>query len=225
MFDDDDGIADVSSFNEALAGEEFYLMEEYEGPARSNGGSIVGAEVPDGVLNAKDLGPEIDGDAGRRLVRRLDLDPCAALLIPDFDFAAELEVMPGGVLCDDPGLAECLDVGECAAVKDGDLGIVDADLGIVYAHSRQGRKDVLYCDRRSFPAGNRGAARSVGDIVRKGFYAGVTEIGTDKADAGACSGRPYVHVCVLPGMQALSFEITGIGKGILSHLPFCLKMA
>jgi hypothetical protein len=61
MLDDDDGIADISSFNESLAGEEFYFMEEYEGPARSDGGCLVGVEVPAGILHAKYLGPEIDG--------------------------------------------------------------------------------------------------------------------------------------------------------------------
>ena len=57
------------------------------------------------------------------------------------------------------------------------------------------------------------------------LHAGVTEVGPYETDACPCRGRPYVHVGVLPGVQSLSFEITGIGKGILSHFAFCLKMA
>ena len=138
MFDNDNGVVHVAAFYQALAGEELYLVEEHEGAAGTDGGCIVRVKVPAGALNAQDPGSEINSDFSRRLVRRLDPDPCSALFILDFHCAGEFEEAALCILRDYPGLAESLDVGECAAVQNGNLGIVDADLGIVDAHSRQG---------------------------------------------------------------------------------------
>ena len=220
--DDDGGVVGYAA-DEAHVAEHGFVFFEAEG---AGGGDEVGVgagfEVADEGV-AADGGGEVDGVmdgvafAGPCLCERIDADELVAGrgMLSDLDGLEDAEVLALAALALEAGGEDGGDVGEGAAVEDGDLEVVDFYDDVVDAEADEGGEEVLGGldeDALAHEGGGVGDARYVatggGDLE-------VVEVGAAEDDAGAGGRGDEAHGDGGAGVEADALEVEGGVEGVL----------
>ena len=140
-------------------------------------------------------------------VRRIDGDTLAVLF--EYERLFDTDVVARSLQLNDPRLPDGFRIGQCAAVEDRNLEIVEFDNGIVDTQAVERRKQVL---DRGNPDATAHQRRGIGDPcdrtdIRPKFE--IVEI--DAPEDDALSGRSWknTHRGSLTGVQADSAELNG----------------
>ena len=194
-----------------------FVFFEAEG---AGGGDEVGVgagfEVADEGVVADGLG-EVDGVvdgvafAGPCVCERVDADELVAGggAFADFDGLEDADVLALAALALEAGGEDGGDVGERAAVEDGDFEVVDFYDDVVDAEADEGGEEVLGGLDEDALAHEGGGVGDAGDVAAGGGDLEVVEVGAAEDDAGAGGRGDETHGDGGAGVQAYALEVDG----------------
>jgi len=219
---DDDGGVVGHAADEAHVAEHGFVFLEAEG---AGGGDEVGVgtgfEVAGKCVVADGLG-EVDGVVDGVAVAGIDADELVAggRAFADFDGLEDADVLAFAALAFEAGGEDGGDVGEGAAVEDGDLEVVDFYDDVVDAEADEGGEKVLSGldeDALAHEGGRVGDAR---DVAAGGGDLEVVQVGAAEDNAGAGGCGDEAHGDGGAGVEAHSLEVQG-GVDRLLELGTC----
>ena len=205
---DDDGAVVGDAADEAHVAELLLVLLEAEG---AGGGDLLGVglggEVADEGVGADGLG-KIDGVVDAVAVAGVDADELVAVV--DLDGLEDAEVLAAAALLLEADGLEGLDVGQGAAVEDGELEVVEFDDDVVHAVADEGGEKVLGGGDEHTLAHEAGGVADLGDVAAGGGNFKVVEVGAAEDDAGASRGGHEAHGHGCAAVEADAGERGGV---------------
>ncbi len=214
--EDDGGVVGYAA-DEAHVAEHGFVFAEAEG---AGGGDEVGVgtgfEVADEGIVADGFG-KVDGVVDRVAVAGVDADEllAAGRGFADFDGFEDADVLTLAALALEAGGEDGGDVGQGAAVEDGDFEVVDFDDKVIDAEADKGREEVLDGLDENALAHEGGGVGDACDVAAGGWDLEVVEIGAAEDDAGACGGGDEAHLNGCAGVKADAVKAEGLVDGVL----------
>ena len=214
---DDDGGVVGNAADEAHVAEHGFVFFEAEG---AGGGDEVGVgagfEVAGEGVAADGFG-EVDGVVDGVAVAGVDADEFVAGggVLADFDGLEDAEVFALAALAFEAGGEDGGDVGEGAAVEDGDFEVIDFDDDVIDAEADESRQEMLGSLNEDALAHERGGVGDACDVAAGCGDLEIVEVRAAEDDAGAGRGRDEAHGDVCAGVEAYPVEVEGGGNGVL----------
>ena len=206
--DDDGGVVGYAA-DQAHVAEHGFVFFEAEG---SGGGDEVGVgtglEVAGEGVVADGLG-EVDGVVDGVAVAGIDADEFVAggRAFSDLDGLEDADVLALAALAFEAGGEDGGDVGERAAVEDGNLEVVDFDDDVVDTEADEGGEEVLGGLDEDALAHERGGVRDARDVATGGGDLEVVQVGAAEDDAGAGGRGNEAHGDGGAGVETHSLEV------------------
>ena len=214
--DDDGGVVGYAA-DEAHVAEHGFVFFEAEG---AGGGDEVGVgaglEVAAEGVVADGLG-KVDGVVDGVAVAGIDADELVARgrVFADFDGFEDANVLAFAALALEAGSEDGGDVGERAAVEDGDLEVVDLDDDVVDAEADEGGQEVFGGLDENALAHEGSGVGDASDVAAGCGDFEVVEVGATEDDAGASWGGDEAHGDGGSRVQAHSVEVQRRMDGVL----------
>ena len=124
-----------------------------------------------------------------------------------------------------PACEEGLDVGQRAAVEDGQLEVVELDDDVVDAHADERGEQVFGGGDEHALAHEAGGVADLGDVAADGGDFEVVEVGAAEDDAGAGGRGQKPHGDRSAGMKADPGELQGLGDRLFQVCRMCQKLS
>ena len=208
---DDDGGVVGHAADEAHIAKHGLVFLEAEG---AGGGDEVGVgtglEVAGEGVVADGFG-EVDGVVDGVAVAGIDADELVAggRAFAHLDRLEDADVLALAALALEAGGEDGGDVGERAAIEDGDLEVVDFDDDVVDAEADEGGEEVLGSLDQDALAHEGGGIGDAGDVAAGGGNFEVVQVGTAEDDAGTSGGWDEAHGDGGAGVETHSLEVQG----------------
>ncbi len=210
---EDDGVFRAGAADEAHVAEALLVGLVAEGAGGCDESAVgFGGEINAGFLLA-DGGGELDGVVDAVALAGVDADELVAFA--DFDGLEDADGLAAAALGADAGALESCDVGLGAAVKDGQLEVVELDDDVVHAHADEGGEQVLGGGDEHALAHEAGGVADLGDVAADGGDLEVVEVGAAEDDAGAGGRGEQAHGDGRAGVQTYPGELEGLCDGLL----------
>ena len=210
---EDDGVLRAGAADEAHVAETLLIGFVAEGASCSDEGAVgFRSEVDAGLLAADGRG-EVDGVVDAVAMAGVDADELVALA--DFNRLEHADVLAAAALGVDACALNGFNVGQCAAVEDGQLEVVEFDDDIVDAHTNEGGEQVLGGGDEHALAHEAGGVADFGDVAADGGNLEVVEVCAAEDDAGAGGRGEQPHGDRSAGVEAYPCEFKGLRYGLL----------
>ena len=186
-----------------------FVFAPAEGARRGDFALVgTGGEV-DGVALAADRVREVNlvGDG----VAVAGVDAYEFVAFANFDIFENAEIFAAAALRFEANFAEGLGVGQGAAVKDGELEIVEIDDYVIDTGAEQCGEQMLGGGDENALAHEAGGVTDFGDVAADGGDFEVVEVGAaeDHAGSGGCRQETHAHGCAAVEANAGKFNWGG----------------
>ncbi len=142
----------------------------------------------------------------------IDADELVALA--HLDGMQHADGLAAAALGADADVEKSLDVGQGAAVQNGQFEVVQLDDHVVHAHADQRGEQVLGGGDEHALAHEAGGVADLGHVAAGGGNLEVVEIGAAKDDARAARRRQQAHGYRRAGVQSHARKLNGRGNGL-----------
>jgi len=212
----DDRVLQRSSTDKAARLQFLNFMVEAERPRRRNQVRVVrSGELDVEALFTDQRMGEINIVPDAERIGRIDAERLLAFV--QNEFVGDSNELPCPTLFNDTDSRDSFDIRQCATVKDGDLEVVEFDIGIVDADSIERRQQVF--DRR-YPHAPTHQRRRIGDSGYRCHISAkleIVEIDAAKNDSLAGGSRKDSNGRVLARVESDTAEFERICDRLLAH--------
>ena len=209
---EDDGVFRTRAANQAHVAEALLIGLVAKGAGGGNGAAVgFGGQIDAGFLAADGSG-KVDGVFDAIAGAGIDADELVALA--DLDRMENANGFAAAALGADAGLEKGFNIGQCAAVENGEFEVVELDDDVVDAHADEGGEQVFGGGDEHALAHEAGGVADLGDVAAVGGNLKVVEVGAAKDNARSGRRRQQPHGDRRTGMEPYACEFNLGGDGL-----------